>query len=227
MPIDPETPRAADQAPADASGSVAPGSRARTSVVPGRFAALSAAQRRRALLWTALRTLVLFAAVLVLYFWVPLGQERGEPMVVARLVLALLLLVALVAWRVRRILVADLPGMRAVETLGLALPLFLVVYASAYVTMESTIAGSFNESLDKVAGLYLAIVTFGTVGYGDIVPVSNAARLLVASQVLIDVAFLAVIVRLLVTAVRVSESRSEHTGDPDAPAHHTGDAQVR
>ena len=72
--------------------------------------------------------------------------------------------------------------MQAIEALIVAIPTFIVVYASTYVSNSSAASpGNFSQALDKPASLYFTVVTLGTVGYGDIAPVSVGARMAVGS----------------------------------------------
>jgi hypothetical protein len=48
---------------------------------------------------------------------------------------------------------------------------------------------AFNQSLDSVSALYFSVVTFATVGYGDIFPLSNTARAVVATEVLVSMGY--------------------------------------
>jgi Ion channel. len=43
--------------------------------------------------------------------------------------------------------------------------------------------------LDLIGGIYFSVITIATVGFGDIVPVSSAARLMVVGEVLLGVAY--------------------------------------
>jgi len=63
------------------------------------------------------------------------------------------------------------------------------------------------------SALYFTVVTLGTVGYGDIAPVSAGARITVSSQVMLDLVLIAVVVRLLTGAARRSLDR---LGEPPA-----------
>jgi hypothetical protein len=142
------------------------------------------------------------------------GDGGSDVSTVVRLVLGVLLFVAILAWQVRQIMRSAVPALQAVEALIIAIPTFIVVYASTYVGIESALPGSFSQSLDKSAALYFTVVTLGTVGYGDIAPVSTGARLTVSSQVMLDLVLIAVVVRLLTGAARRSlDRRAEHPAE--------------
>ena len=148
-----------------------------------RLAILSTRERRQALVTTAFRSVLAFAVILGIYFLLPVGDWGGDGWSAFRLVLGVLFFAAILAWQVRRILRSPVPALQAVEALIVAIPTFIVVYASTYVSISAASPGSFSQTLDKPASLYFTVVTLGTVGYGDIAPVSVGARMAVSSQV--------------------------------------------
>ncbi len=178
----------------------------------GPFEALPVSQRRRVLLRTVLRFVVTFAVVLATYYLLPLEGDPDVVGVVVRLLVSLIVLVAMIVWQVRRIVRSRFPTLRATEALGFALPFFLCAYAASYVVVSASEPASFSEALSHSDALYFAIVVFGTVGFGDIAPVTDPARMLVASQVLLDLVFIALVVRVLFAASR------RGTADKQAPA---------
>ena len=103
-------------------------------------------------------------------------------------------------WEVRAIAGSRYPGLRAAETLGLILPLFLVLFASTYFVMERASAASFTEPLTRTDALYFTVTVFSTVGFGDITAKSETARVVLIVQMLADLAFLGAGIRVLVGA---------------------------
>ena len=178
-----------------------------------RLAILSTRERRQALVTTAFRSVLAFAVILGVYFLLPVGDWGGDGWSAFRLVLGVLFFAAILAWQVRRILRSAAPALQAVEALIVAIPTFIVVYASTYVSISAASPGSFSQALDKPASLYFTVVTLGTVGYGDIAPVSVGARMAVSSQIMLGLVLISVIVRLLAGAARRSLDRK---ADPPA-----------
>lgn len=163
--------------------------------------------RHRAFVATIARSLLALGVLLGVYFLVPVGERVNDATTLIRLLLGVLLFGAVLAWQLRQILRSDVPTLRAVEALIIVIPTFIVVYASAYVSIEAAAPGSFTEPIDKTASLYFTIVTLGTVGFGDISPVSAVARMAVSSQVLLDLVLIGVVLRLLTGAARRSLDR--------------------
>ena len=110
------------------------------------------------------------------------------------------------------------PGMKAVEALGLLFPFYLLLFASTYFVMERASAASFTEPLTRTDALYFSVTVFSTVGFGDIAPRSEAARIVLIVQMLGDLALLGAGVRLLLGAVRRGKERRSDTGDDLGPA---------
>ena len=101
------------------------------------------------------------------------------------------------AWQIRRIAVAELPELRAIEALGIVVAVFLIAFSAIYLAMSHQAAGNFTQTLDHTEALYLTITVFSTVGFGDITPKTDAARLIVSSQMLLDLVVIGAVVRLL------------------------------
>ncbi|WP_406443997.1 potassium channel family protein [Streptomyces sp. NBC_01613] len=163
----------------------------------------SAVPRRR-LLQSAGRSSVAVVLSVVIYFLVPLDQELDAGGAIAMTV-SLVLFAGVVAWQVRAITRSAYPRLRAIETLATAVPMFLLIFSAAYVLLYRNQAGSFSETLSRADALYFTVTVFATVGFGDITPTTEAARVLTTVQMLADLVLVGVIARIIVGAVRVAE----------------------
>jgi voltage-gated potassium channel len=163
-------------------------------------------ERRRLVVKSALRILAATAALLALYALVPIPGASGIGALIG-LIIGLLVFVGLVGWQLRAIAGAENPVLRAVEVVALALPLLTVVFAFTYVSISDADPAAFSEPLNRVGALYYTVVTLSTVGYGDISPVSDAARILVTIQLAFDIALIAGLARVLVLATRTGLQR--------------------
>ncbi len=147
-------------------------------------------------------TVVLCWVFLVGAFYVlPIGHESGLRAGV-RLGVDIALVGAVFSWQIRRISVAALPELRAVEALGIVLALFLVLFSGIYLAMSHEAVRNFTQGLDHTRALYFTISVFSTVGFGDITPKTDAARLVVSAQMLLDLAIIGAAVRLIFNAAR-------------------------
>ena len=125
------------------------------------------------------------AALVGIYYLLPLDRSSAGA-AVTMLVTGLVALIALITFQVRSILVSRFPGLRAVEALATSIPLFLLLFASAYLVMSTESAGSFSQQLTHTDALYFTVTVFATVGFGDITAKTEAARLVVTGQMIID-----------------------------------------
>jgi hypothetical protein len=178
---------------------------------------LSAAARRRAVLWAVLRGLLSATFLVVLYYVLPLDQPLDTGAVV-RVLIGLAVFVIITVWQIRTIIGSPYPGMKAVEALGLLFPFYLLLFASTYFVMERASAASFTEPLTRTDALYFSVTVFSTVGFGDIAAKSEPARVILIVQMLGDLALLGAGARLLLGAVRRGKERRSDTGEDPGPA---------
>ena len=146
------------------------------------------AQRRRlvaiGLLRASATTIVLIAA----YYLLPLDRLSGVSLAVS-LVVGLLALTAVAAYQVSAIIRHPHSAVRAIEALAITVPLFLLLFAATYFLMAQADAGNFNvHSLTRTDSLYFTITVFATVGFGDISATSQAGRVAVMVQMILDLA---------------------------------------
>jgi voltage-gated potassium channel len=159
------------------------------------------------------RSLLISVALVVLYYRLPMTGALDAASV-ALLVVGLVVLVVLIVWQVRAIVRSPYPGLRAIEALAGVIPLFLLLFAAAYVLLADAQPQAFTEPLTKTGALYFTVTVFATVGFGDIVPGSDAARVLTTVQMLGDLVVLGLVVRVILGAARVG--RQQRSSDPDA-----------
>jgi hypothetical protein len=146
-----------------------------------------------------------------LYYLLPLNDEWRLSSAM-RAIVGLALFVAVLIWQIQKVLSAEHPEIRAVEALALTLPLFLLMFATAYFLMSVHGSGAFSqEHLTRTDALYLTVTVFATVGFGDISPVSQAARVAVMFQMLLDLVILGVGINAFVSAARVGRKRQSAT----------------
>ena len=129
-----------------------------------------------------LRALILSTVLVILYFLAPLAWIDGIPVAVV-LVVAPLILLLVSWWQIRAILRSSQPGLRGIEALAVIAPLYLLLFAATYFLMASADSASFSmDELTRLDTLYFTVTIFSTVGFGDISPASETARLVVTSR---------------------------------------------
>ncbi|HUE07160.1 MAG TPA: potassium channel family protein [Acidimicrobiales bacterium] len=185
---------------------------------PQRLADLDPGQRRRALARSG--AIVLFAFVMILgaFYALPFDHFSSERSIL-RLSAVVALVVAVFIWQIRRISVAELPELRAAEALGIIIAVFLVGFSIIYLSMSNANVQSFTQRpLSHTEALYFTISVFSTVGFGDITPKTDTARLVVSVQMLLDLAIIGVVVRMIFTAARSRISPGDGGGRDNRPA---------
>ncbi|MFF7896237.1 potassium channel family protein [Streptomyces sp. NPDC007907] len=137
------------------------------------------------------------------YFLLPLeglGADRawlGWPL----FVLCLALVAALLLRHVRDV-VLEKPQARSGIMITLLMCLAVLVFSSGYYALAQQ-PGQFTGLHTRVDALYFTVVTLATVGYGDITPRGQEARLVTVVQIVYTFVFL--------TAAATALSRRMHT----------------
>lgn len=89
----------------------------------------------------------------------------------------------------------------------------MLLFASVYVVLSTISASNFTEPLTHTDALYFTVTVFSTVGFGDITAKSEAARLVVTSQMIADLLIIGLGLRVIVGAVtRSRQQRPEDAG---------------
>ena len=89
----------------------------------------------------------------------------------------------------------------------------MIVLASTYFLMSRQTPGAFSEPLGRTDALYFTLTVFSTLGFGDIVALSQAARIVVMVQIVGDLVVFGAGVHVLTGAVsRGVQRRREADG---------------
>src|SRR5215471_16340471 len=153
-----------------------------------------------------LRALASSAVLVTVYYLLPLDHSsRG--LAITMLVIGLVLFIGLVTVQVRSIAGSPYPKLRAIEALATSVPLFLLLFAAAYVVTAAITGGSFSQPMTRTNALYFTVTVFATVGFGDITAKTEAARLLVTGQMILDLIILGVGARVIVGAITRGRQR--------------------
>jgi len=177
---------------------------------PSRLADLDQRQRRLALARCIATVVISWVVIVGAYYVLPIGKESALR-AIFRLGADIALVGAVFTWQIRRISKADLPELRAVEALGIVIALFLVLFSGIYLAMSHNV-DAFTQPLDQTRALYFTISVFSTVGFGDITPRTDTARLIVSAQMLLDLVVIGAVVRLIFNAAKnrvATPARSE------------------
>jgi hypothetical protein len=164
-----------------------------------------------------LRALGSTAALVVIYYLLPLDHASTRA-AVTMLVIGLVVLITLVVFQVRSIIASPFPGLRAIEALATSVPLFLLLFAATYVVIATISASSFSQPITRTNALYFAVTVFATVGFGDITAKTQAARLVVTGQMIVDLIILGLGARVIVGAVTRGRQRRPQDAGTTRPS---------
>jgi hypothetical protein len=188
-----------------------------SAAVTKRWADRTSGARRRATTLSLLRSAFVAVALVVVYYLAPLDRSLDTGSWV-RFGLGLLALGAVIPWQVRAIMGSDAPWLRAANAVVIGLPLLLLLFASAYIVIARNVPDAFTEPLSRTDALYFTVTVFATVGFGDIAPRAEIARIAAMTQMIVGLIAVGVVAKALFGAARVSVerrgSRAPGTGPP-------------
>jgi len=179
---------------------------ARSADLAHQLADFEPRRRRRLLVRITVNIILTWTVIVVVYYEEPFERlKQATPL--ATLAIYLLIVAAVVALQAWRIIHSDTPVLRAAQALALIVPLFLFMFASVYLSMSLATPTTFSQALDHTRALYFTVTTFSTVGFGDITPRTDPARILVSFQMLLDMVVVGVIVKVLLGAAKTGLER--------------------
>ncbi len=151
------------------------------------FEAAAAEERipRRLLVAAMGRVLGVVAVTLLVYFLVPVEGEGAATAAAVGACVGIATILTVFARQISRVSRSRRPVLAAVEALVLVFGLFLCFFALLYVSVSTSDPQAFTQDVDKVAGIYFTTTVLTTVGFGDISPVSDTARVLVTLQMVL------------------------------------------
>jgi voltage-gated potassium channel len=158
------------------------------------------------------RSLLGLVAVLVLYFAVPVDGTKSAVRLtldVGVTVMAMGVVGMVTAREFRRMQLGEtlkFTGAQLLIVLEIVLVVFSLTYFSLALHGHHEMAGIHT----RIDALYFTATTIATVGYGDIHSVGQLARVINTVQLVFDILFIAVFVRLIATAAGQRELRRAH-----------------
>ncbi len=167
---------------------------------------LSPAAQKRMLTAALLRAAASAALLVVVYYLAPLNRPLDAGTWI-EFALGLVVFAVIIGYHTRAIAASDVPHLRLIQAVATGLPTLLLIFAATYVLISRSDPGSFSEMLGRTGSLYFTITVFATVGFGDIAPRSDVARILTMIQMIIDLVAVGVIAKILFGAVDSAKQR--------------------
>lgn len=181
---------------------------------------------RRELFKAGLRAALSTGGLFAVYCFLPITIHRGqEPTALievgtlVRLGVAMITFVTVLVLEIRAIAKARHPLLRAGVAMAVVIPLFLVFFAWMYLIMSTSNPANFHGILDRTTAFYFAVTIFSTVGFGDLTPHTDLARIVTTIQMLADLAVIAIVIRWIlgVASRSTAERQIPATADPNPP----------
>jgi voltage-gated potassium channel len=182
-----------------------------------RYHELTPAARKRLVVASLLRAGASATLLVLVYYTIPLDRPLDTGTWIG-FGLGLVAFAAVIAWQARAILASAVPRLRAIQAVAVGLPMILLLFASIYLRISRAAPDSFSEALGRTDALYFTVTVFATVGFGDIVPTSETARILTMVQMLTGLVVVGLVAKILLGAVQAAVQRRESEGPAAAGA---------
>lgn len=112
-------------------------------------------------------------------------------------------------WQVHSIHRSGTPQARWIESVIVLGFLFVAVFARSYRILDTTGPDMFSEHLTTLGSYYYAVTVFSTVGFGDIVPKNDLARIFTMVQMVGNLALIGLVVKVLSSASSRARARAQ------------------
>jgi len=182
------------------------------------FTELPKSERIKILVGSIIRTILGFLAVIWALSLVPENPDASLWRPIAIVVVAFAVYATFFRRQIRKIENSRYPTVSSIEALILIATMFLAFFASIYIMMSASDPNSFTEPLTHFTAFYFALTVLATVGFGDITPVADGARLACMIQMAIDIVFIAAMIRVVSSAAQKSSAfkaaKAKGSSDP-------------
>ena len=152
------------------------------------------------------------AVPLTMYYTLPISPHPREA-VWLRLAIVVVVFGVVLVHEVKAIAQHGNRIHRAVIALAVLVPLFVVMFSALYLITSQSNPSAFGTAMTRTQALYFTVVVLSTVGFGDITPKTDPARLLTTVQIVCDLLLIGVVFRLILrVATRPTRRPGAHPG---------------
>lgn len=170
------------------------------------FGALTPRERRRAITRIVGRAALSVGILVGAYVLVPQSGVL-ESTAVVQMLLGVILFSVVLTLQFYSIMRDPIPEVRAAASLVVVVVMLVLLFALAYAMMSAGSPAAFSQSLDRSSAIYFTVTVLSTVGFGDITPVTAAARWVVTLQMIVNITLVVVLGRVLLMAARIARTR--------------------
>ena len=168
------------------------------------------------LFYTVLRTIGLVLVISLILSRSPKEQNFQSLGVIVGMIVLATIYVLFFIRSIRAVRKSQFPGIRAGEAMMSSGILLLAIFASIYSLISLQDPEAFTEVLTPFSSMYFSLTILATVGFGDIAPSTVPARPVAMAQMVLDLVFIGVLVRVLTNAAKRSiASRAVSTESTD------------
>jgi voltage-gated potassium channel len=162
--------------------------------------------------WTAVSTTAIVAAITVVYYLLPEPGRMREASWGVMFGLGTAALGVAILLSIRRLFRADLEQRTTALIVLLCVTVLFFSYMDAVV---AKIPGQFYDLHTKTDAVYFSVSTLATVGFGDVHPSGQLARIAVTLQIIFNLVFLGAAAATVTGLWRARATRraNEHHGD--------------
>lgn len=170
-----------------------------------------------------LRMFGIIGLVLLIYSLIPIEGGIGAKAASLVALLGILVILGVYSWQLSRVSRSVRPILAAVEAVGLVFGLFVCMFALLYVALSADNPQAFSEVLSRAAGVYFTVTVLATVGFGDITPVTDPARLVVTMQMVIGITLVGTAIKALSFSAKAARAAKAAPTGTDGDAAHEPD----
>ena len=152
------------------------------------------------------RKLVLSALIvgvpIVVYFVLPLDKEFGEVLAMVLVVATAGSLIPISIRQAQLVLRSEDPLFDAARCIISVLVMLVVAFSSAYYVLGTGNEDQIEGLATKLDAIYFTVTILATVGFGDISATGQLARAIVTTQMVVNLAVLAIALRVVSWALK-------------------------
>jgi hypothetical protein len=156
--------------------------------------------------WRALRktslTVLTVVVPVVVYFVMPLDKEFGKLLAVLLVLVSAASLIPISIRQAQLVLRSEDPLFDAMRCIVSALVFLVISFSSAYYVLGTGYDNEIQGLETKLDAIYFTITILATVGFGDITADGQWARGIVSGQMIVNLAVLAVALRVVSWALK-------------------------
>ncbi len=155
------------------------------------------------------RTVLLIVVVVFLLSWLPDDPNVRAFGVITGLLIVTAMYIFFFLRQLQAVRKSQFPNIRAAEAMLSTGILLLAIFANIYVGISLADPAAFTEVLTPFSAMYFALTVLATVGFGDIAPNTVQARGVAMAQMVLNLVFIGVVVRVFASAAKRSLSNKK------------------